>query len=120
MKKILIVDDEENIRLLYQEELNQAGYTTYTAKNGDEAFSLFEKESPDLITIDIKMPGMSGIDLLKKIRAINREIPIIIVTAYGEYKQDFNVWASNAYLTKTADPTELVETVKKFFLEKEE
>ncbi|OGL43294.1 MAG: two-component system response regulator [Candidatus Schekmanbacteria bacterium RBG_13_48_7] len=112
MKKILVVDDEENIQLLYQEELNQAGFQTITAKNGDEALLLFNKAKPDLVTIDLKMEGMDGFELLNKIRELDMEIPIIIVTAYGEYKQDFNVWASDAYITKSSDPSELVNTIK--------
>ena len=113
MKKILVVDDEENIRMLYQEELAAEGFQTIPACSGEEAMVLFEQENPDLVTIDIQLPGMSGIELLRKLRARDKEKPIIIVTAYGEYKQDFNVWASDAYVTKSSDITEFVETVKK-------
>lgn len=107
MKRILVVDDEEAIRLLYQEELQEAGYQVALAADGHEALRMVQQTRPDLMTIDIKMPGMDGIELLRRVREIYRNLPIIICTAYGEYKYDFGTWASDAYLTKSADLTEL-------------
>lgn len=107
MKTILVVDDNEAIRLLYEEELTEAGYRVILAKDGEEALEKIQETPPDLITLDVKMPGMDGIDLLRKIREVYRDLPIIISTAYSEYKQDFSVWASDAYITKSSDLTEL-------------
>ena len=107
MKRVLVVDDEEDIRLLYQEELQEAGYQVAVAADGHEALRMVQQTRPDLMTIDIKMPGMDGIELLRRVREIHRDLPIIICTAYGEYKYDFGTWASDAYLTKSADLTEL-------------
>ncbi|MBI5166938.1 MAG: response regulator [candidate division NC10 bacterium] len=107
MKTILVVDDDEAIRLLYEEELSEAGYRVILAKDAQEALEKLEETCPDLITLDIKMPGIDGIELLRKIRVVHRDLPIIISTAYDEYKQDFAVWASDAYITKSADLTEL-------------
>ena len=107
MKRVLVVDDEEDIRLLYQEELQEAGYQVAVAADGHEALRMVQQNRPDLVTIDIKMPGMDGIELLRRVREIHRDLPIIICTAYGEYKYDFGTWASDAYLTKSADLTEL-------------
>ncbi len=107
MKRVLVVDDEEDIRLLYQEELQEAGYQVAVAADGHEALRMVQQNRPDLMTIDIKMPGMDGIELLRRVREIHRDLPIIICTAYGEYKYDFGTWASDAYLTKSADLTEL-------------
>ncbi len=107
MKRILVVDDEETIRQLYQEELQDAGYDVEVAADGRQALQAVEQRRPDLMTIDIKMPGMDGIELLRKVRSIHRDLPIIICSAYGDFKRDFGTWASDAYLTKSADLQEL-------------
>ena len=113
MKRIMIVDDEENIRFLYKEELEEDGFMVELAKNGQEALDKLSLFKPDLITLDIKMPGMDGIETLKRIRETERHLPIIMCSAYGEYKQDFTTWASDAYLVKCADLTELKTTIRK-------
>ncbi|CAI2718717.1 response regulator [Nitrospina watsonii] len=111
-KKILVVDDEDNIRLLYKEELQDEGYDVDCARNADEALQKIEGNLPDLITLDIKMPGMNGIDFLRLLKDQNRNIPVILCSAYGTYKQDFQVWASEAYVVKSADMRELKLTIK--------
>ncbi|MBI4840877.1 MAG: response regulator [candidate division NC10 bacterium] len=112
MKTILVVDDEEAIRLLYREELSDAGYQVQVAANASEALRMVQQARPDLMTIDIKMPGMDGIELLRKVRETHRDLPIIICTAYGDFKRDFGTWASDAYLTKSADLAELKEKIR--------
>jgi len=113
MKRIMIIDDEENIRFLYKEELEEEGFAVECAKNGREALDKLSLFKPDLITLDIKMPEMDGIETLKRIREIERHLPIIICTAYGEYKQDITTWASDAYVVKCADLTELKTMIRK-------
>jgi len=113
MKKILIVDDEESIRLLYKEELEEEGFVVEVAKDGEEALKQLSLFKPDLITLDIKMPGMNGIETLKRIREVERQLPIIMCSAYGEYKQDLTTWASDAYVVKCADLTELKSTIRR-------
>ncbi|MGP0567123.1 response regulator [Nitrospina sp. 32_T5] len=111
-KKILVVDDEDNIRLLYKEELQDEGYEVACARSAEEALKMIEGQEPDLITLDIKMPGMNGIDFLRLLKEQKKNIPIILCSAYGTYKQDFQVWASEAYVVKSADLRELKLTIK--------
>jgi len=113
MKKILIVDDEESIRFLYKEELEDEGFEVELANNGKEALEKLPLFKPDLITLDIKMPVMDGIETLKRIREIERRLPVILCSAYGEYKQDLTTWASDAYVVKCADLTELKTTIRR-------
>ncbi len=112
MKKILVVDDEDNIRLLYQEELRDAGYEVALAGDAEEALKKIEEDPPDLITLDVKLPGMSGFDFLKKLKETQKDIPVILCSAYGAYKQEFQLWASEAYVVKSADLRELKMTIK--------
>ncbi len=112
MNKILVVDDEEGIRDLYKEEFEDEGFIVDVAKNGEEAMEKLFVFQPDLVTLDVKMPGMGGIETLKQIREQQRRLPIILCSAYGEYKQDFTTWASDAYVVKCADLTELKATIR--------
>jgi CheY-like chemotaxis protein len=113
MKKILVVDDEESIRCLYKEELEEEGFVVELAVNGEEALDILPRFNPDLVTLDIKMPGIGGLETLKRIREIERDLPIVLCSAYGEYKQDFTTWASDAYVVKCADLTELKLTIRR-------
>jgi len=113
MKRILVVDDEESIRELYRAELADEGYDVDLAADGIQALRRLEACRPDLVTLDVKMPGIDGIETLRRIREKDTKIPVILVTAFGEFKQDFNTWASDAYIVKSHDPTELKETVRK-------
>jgi len=111
--RILVVDDEESIRWLYEYELEDRGYIVECAKNGIEALEKLHIFEPDLISLDIKMPGMDGIETLKQIRRAYVQLPIILCSAYGEYRQDLTTWASDAYVVKCADLTELLSTIKR-------
>ena len=113
MKKILVVDDEQNIRFLYKEELEDDGYHVSVAATGEEA--LQKLDNRDLIILDIKMPGMGGIEVMRKIKDEKSDIPIILCSAYGRYKQDFKIWASDAYVVKSADLRELKLKIKEIF-----
>jgi len=119
-RTILVVDDEESIRFLYREELEEEGYRVITAADGEEALRKVAKDRPDLITLDIRMPGMDGIEVLYRIREMNKDIPVIMSTAYGEYRNDFNVWASDAYVIKTANLDELKDTIRRLLALKED
>jgi DNA-binding response OmpR family regulator len=108
-KKIMIVDDEEAIRLLYQEEFEDEGYEVVACEDGEEALEKFDKEKPDLVILDIAMPGMSGLDVLGKIKEKSPDTPVIMSTAYSHYKQDFYTWVADAYIVKSPDLSQLKE-----------
>jgi two-component system, response regulator, stage 0 sporulation protein F len=110
--KLLIVDDEENIRILFKEELEDEGYEVDMAANGYEALEKFKKGTYDLIILDIKMPGMDGIQVLNEIKNINKDQPVVLCSAYGEFKADFSSWVSDEYVVKSADTGELKQTIK--------
>ena len=110
--KLLVVDDDINIQRLYQEELEEEGYEVVIASTGNDALDLFEKENPDIVTLDILMPDIDGISLLRKMKEKRPDIPIIMSTAY-DYRDDFAVWASEAYIVKSSDLDELKKTIKK-------
>jgi DNA-binding response OmpR family regulator len=112
-KKILVVDDEEHMRQLFKEELVEEGYEVYLAADGEEAIRLADEVNPDLVTLDVRMPGMDGIEVLRVLKEKRRDLPMIMCTAYPEYKHNFGVWASDAYVVKSGDLKELKDTIKR-------
>ena len=112
-KRILVVDDEENIRFLFKEELEEEGYQVEMASNGFEAINKVKTSKFDVVVMDIKMPGMDGIQALNEIKNMVKDQPVILCSAYGEFKQDFSSWISDAYVVKSADTSELKQTIKK-------
>lgn len=114
MKKILLVDDEESIHLLYREEFEEEGYEIHSALRGEDALEKLKIIAPDLVILDINMPDMNGIEVLRRMKEINAKLPIILSTAYHEYKQDLGAWASDEYIVKSADMTDLKEAVRKY------
>jgi len=113
MKKILLIDDEESIHLLYTEELEEEGYTVYSAYSGEEALDKLGDIDPDLVILDINMPGMTGIEVLRRIKDINCDLPVILSSAYPEFKQDLASCASDDYIVKSANLDELKASVKR-------
>ncbi len=111
-KKILVVEDEEGLRLLYEEELEAEGYEVLTARNGREAIRQLEEGKPDLIILDIVMPVMNGMETLGRMVGKERKVPIILNTSYPGYRQDFLSWAADAYVTKSTDLGELKDKIK--------
>jgi len=111
MSKILIVDDEPHLRLLYETELRRAGYETMTASNAQQGLEFVETMKPDLVVLDIRMAGMDGIEALQRILERDNSIPVVLNTAFSSYRDNYLTWAADAYVTKSADVTELVKTV---------
>lgn len=111
-EKVLIVDDEENVRFLYEQELIDEGYQTLLARDGKECLEKVASENPDIVLLDIRMPRMDGLEAIGKIIELNKNIPIIINSAYSTYKDDFMSWAADAYVVKSYDLDTLKVTIR--------
>ena len=83
-EKILIVDDQYGIRILLNEVFHKEGYQTFQAANGLQALDIVKNHRPNLVLLDMKIPGMDGIEILKRMKLIDEDIRVIIMTAYGE------------------------------------
>lgn len=114
MKKILLVDDEDNIRFVYSEELKEEGYEIISAANGIDALELFKQDRPDLVILDIQMPGLNGIEVLRRMKTLDASVPVILSSAYPEFKQDLGAWASEEYIVKSSDIQQLKDAVQRF------
>ncbi|MBN2072095.1 MAG: response regulator [Candidatus Krumholzibacteriota bacterium] len=112
MPKILIVDDEANVRMLYREELQNDGYETVLAENISEAIASVKNDAPDLVILDIKLDKESGIDALTKIMEQRKDLPVILNSAYSVYKDNFQTWAADAYIVKSVDLDPLKEKIR--------
>jgi len=114
--KILIVDDQFGIRILLNEVLQKEGYDTYQAANGIQALEIVSKHSPDLVLLDMKIPGMDGIEILKRMRVIDKEIRVIIMTAYGELDmiQEAKDLGALTHFAKPFDIDEIRSAVKQY------
>ena len=112
MSRLLVVEDEQHQRELYAMELEDEGYEVDQAGNGREAVDLVKKNKYDLVVLDIRMPEMDGIEALGKILSRDKKIPIIIYTAYSNYKSNFMTWTADAYVTKSSNLGELKDKIK--------
>ena len=118
MATILVVEDDKNQRLLYEQELKSEGHEVVTASDGKDALEKIQEQLPNLIIMDINMPKMDGIETMGKILGKNKEIPVIINTAYSNYKDNFMSWAADAYIVKSSNLSELKNTVKEVLAKK--
>ncbi len=118
MTTILLVEDDKNQRLLYEQELKFEGYDIVTADDGKEALEKAQEQPLDLVIMDINLPKMNGIEAISRILCKNKGIPIIINTAYSIYKDYFMSWMADAYIIKSSDLTELKNKIKELLTKK--
>jgi DNA-binding response OmpR family regulator len=109
MKRVLVVDDDVRIQQLLIEELGDDGYEVSTASNGKDALSRLttESERPDLVILDLRMPGMNGLEAIGIMLKRKIDLPVIIFSAYGSYRNDPLAMAADAYVLKSSDLSEL-------------
>ena len=111
--QILVVDDDDSLRRVLQMELEQSGYSVIAAASALEALTILRTRSCDLVITDLKMPGMSGLDLLKQVRELYPEVIAIILTAFGTVDTAVEAMKAGAYhyITKPVHPDELLLVV---------
>ncbi len=115
MNRILIVDDDTAIQLLYADELTEDGYEVMTTSDGSGLMELIEKKRPDLVVLDIKLGENDGLDLLQDIRNAYYDLPVVISTAYASFKHDLRSMAADYYVGKSSDLRELKRKIKRAF-----
>ena len=113
--KILVVDDEAGIRDYFYSALSQEDYEVLTASSGEEAVDLVRKDGFDLVLLDIKLPGIDGIEALRQIRKIDEDIVVIMITAFATLKTAVAALKEGAYdyVTKPFNLNEIIATVKR-------
>ncbi|MCA0329940.1 MAG: response regulator [Actinobacteria bacterium] len=121
MPRILIVDDELTVRMLLRDVLEIEGYEVVEAEDGPEALALMGQQRPDLVLLDIMMPGMSGIDVLAQVRSdvALHDLPVVLLTAAGDDDTTWAGWTTGAslYLNKPFDHVNLLEWVARLLSE---
>jgi two-component system response regulator (stage 0 sporulation protein F) len=106
------VEDENVVRILYKEVFEDYGYEIVQASSGEEALKMLRHTSPDLIILDLKMPGMGGRGFLQEFQSLNLKIPVVISSAYPYPENASQNTAIDAYVVKSGDLKELVRTVR--------
>jgi DNA-binding response OmpR family regulator len=107
MSRILVIDDDPSIRLLYSDELREEGYDVIEEGDGTKVPQLIREERPDLIVMDEKLGRLSGVEVLKQIRRAGSDVPVILCTAYPLLRRSQKCSAADDYATKTSDLREL-------------
>ena len=102
MSKILVIDDEQSIRDLLDRLLRRKGYDVVLAESGRKGLDLFRRERPDVIVLDLKMPEMDGLTVLRQIRSLNRSQPVIVLTGSrtAEMEQQVRALGVTEYIAK--------------------
>jgi DNA-binding NtrC family response regulator len=93
MSKILVIDDEESIRSLLDTLLSRKGHEVVLAESGKQGLELFRRERPDVVVLDLKMPEMDGLTVLKALRRIDSQQPVIVLTGAGTPEMEQQVYA---------------------------
>lgn len=112
METLLVVEDDLLQAELYKQELGEEGYEVIIAHNGHEALKKIEEYSVHFVVLDIRMPGMDGIETLGRILYLCGDIPVIIHSAYSYFKDDFMTWAADDYVVKSSDLSELKARIR--------
>jgi DNA-binding response OmpR family regulator len=110
-QKVLVIEDEETMARLCREELEDEGYDVIVALSGLKGLELFRSATPDIVTLDIKLPDLDGMELLRQMKSLRPQVPVIILTAY-DYLYDFMVCDADGYLVKSPDLKELKKKIR--------
>jgi CheY-like chemotaxis protein len=112
MARVLVVDDNRQLCALYALELGET-YEVDTVHSAREALERLTHHRPDVIVLDIKMPGMDGIEALGRILQRDRKVPVILNSAYSHFRDDFMTWAAEDYVVKSSDLGPLEDAIER-------
>jgi len=113
MADILFIDDDESIRFLVQEELSLEGHAVRLAGDGSRGLQAVEDALPDVVVLDIKMPGLGGIEVLRRLKTSHPSLPVLLFTAYNDYADEARELGADGYLVKSPDLTSLKDAIRK-------
>jgi CheY-like chemotaxis protein len=121
MAKILVVDDEAFVRAFLADALSDAGYEVVEVENGEDALSFLRRERPDCVLLDIILPGIDGLEVLKRLREKEQSMPVLIMTAEdpGWARRSCEKYGASGFLSKALDGERVVEMVENAILEAE-
>ena len=103
MARILLVDDDPNMRLIYSTVLSHNGHDVVEAASGSEALAAVEEGAFDLVILDVKLGSESGLTVLQRLATTSPHLPVILLTAYASFQDDFTSWLADRYLLKSSD-----------------
>ncbi|MGB5287823.1 MAG: response regulator [Ignavibacteriaceae bacterium] len=112
--QVLIVDDEEELALTIAERLEIRGIRTQTASDGDQALNLIKTQLPDVVVLDLMMPGIGGLEILKQINLLEHKIPVILLTGYGSKERSIEGMNLGAfdYVLKPCNLDDLITKIQ--------
>ena len=111
MAQVLVVDDDDSIRFLVREELSLDGHSVRTAPDGLSGLRAVRESTPDVVVLDVKMPGMGGLEVLRVLKAAHPALPVLLFTAYGDYRAEAEALGADAYFVKSANLAPLKEAI---------
>jgi DNA-binding NtrC family response regulator len=113
MNRILVVDNEPNLRLVYREVLNDGGYEVLEAESSKDTFDILKCEPVDLVVLDIKLRSESGLHVLQRMANEFPSLPVILCSAYVSFQNDYTSWLAESYIVKSSDLEELLNEVNR-------
>lgn len=115
-KKILIIEDDPEERLILRKELRKEGYIVYEAPTGEEGLKIFKEDKPDLVILDVMLPGIDGWEVLRRIKKgpLSRRVPVMMLTGKSEDKDKIKGYEIGAdyYVTKPYNVAKLLPVIK--------
>src|SRR5258706_5735405 len=115
MERILIIDDNESLRYTLASVLEESGFEPSAVEDGHKALDAIKRNQYELVICDMKLPGMDGMQILKEIKKIREDLPVIMLTAFGDIKNAVEAmkYGAQDYLTKPFDNEDMIITIRK-------
>jgi two-component system, response regulator, stage 0 sporulation protein F len=113
MAHVLVVDDDDSIRFLLREELLTDGHTVRTAADGSAGLTAVGESLPDVVVLDIKMPGISGLEVLGRLKKEYPRLPVLLMTAYGDYRSEAANLGADGYFVKSPNLEALKDAIRR-------